>query len=311
MATERPGPALRTLPPSGQGAQLRQLLWSNDLEFALEVHDGLSARIVERCGFPCLWVSGLALSTTHGTRDASEVSWSEVIRRVEVIIDSSTVPVLVDGDTGHGDFNIARRFVRKLESLGAAGVCLEDKLYPKENSFLGDDQPLAEIADFSAKITACKEHQLSEDFCVVARTEAFIAGRSLDEAVARAHAYALAGADAVLIHSRASVPDEVVSFATGWEGELPILIAPTTYGKTPPSVFRECGISLVIWSNHTMRAAAAAMRQVAEEIRRLETGMGLETPIVPLSEIFDLLDYEELDRARARHDALGRASARD
>lgn len=292
---------------NAKAAMLRRLLGSAEPEFALEVHDGLSARIVERCGFPCLWASGLTLSTTHGVRDASEVAWSEVIGRVELIVESADVPVLVDGDTGHGDFNTARRFVRKLDRLGAAGVCLEDKLYPKLNSFVDGEHALAEVAEFCAKLAACKEHQESEDFVVIARTEALIAGRSLEEALGRAHAYARAGADAVMIHSRASVADEVVAFARSWDGDLPIVISPTTYGDTPAEVYRESGISLVIWANHTMRAAAAAMQRVAEEIRQRQSVGGLQAPIMSLEEIFALLDYEELDRAQARSETFGRA----
>src|SRR5690606_2512477 len=117
-------------------------------------------------------------------------------------------------DTGYGDFNNMRRLVRKLETRNIAGVCIEDKLFPKTNSFIqGERQPLEETETFCGKIQAGKEAQQDDDFCIVARVEAFIAGWGLDEALRRAEAYRQAGADAILIHSKLSRPDEILQFA--------------------------------------------------------------------------------------------------
>ena len=124
--------------------QLKKLLTSSRLEFLCEAHNGLSARIVEEAGFKGIWGSGLSISAQLGVRDSNEVSWTQVLDVVEFMADATTVPILLDGDTGYGNFNNMRRLVLKLEQRGVAGVCIEDKLFPKTNSFLqGTTQPLA------------------------------------------------------------------------------------------------------------------------------------------------------------------------
>jgi phosphoenolpyruvate phosphomutase len=127
---------------------------------------------------------------------------------------------MLDGDTGYGSFNNFRRLVRKLEQRGVAAVCIEDKLFPKTNSFIsGNTQPLADIHEFCGKIKAGKDAQHCDDFSIVARVEAFIAGWGLDEALRRAEAYHEAGADAILMHSALSVPDEILAFMKEWGEE--------------------------------------------------------------------------------------------
>src|SRR3990170_308312 len=170
--------------------QLRTLLESPDLEFILEAHNGISARIVEQAGFSGIWASGLAISAQFGVRDSNEASWTQVVDMLEFMSDVTTIPTLLDGDTGYGNFNNMRRLVKKLEERNIAGVCIEDKLFPKTNSFLrSTQQPLADMQEFCGKIKAGKDSQSDSDFCVVARVEAFIAGWGLGEALKRASAY--------------------------------------------------------------------------------------------------------------------------
>src|SRR5580765_1583022 len=129
--------------------QFRQLLKSNRLEFLMEAHNGLSATIVEETGFKGIWASGLSISAMLGVRDANEASWTQVLEVVEFMSDATRIPILLDGDTGYGNFNSVRRLVRKLEQRGVAGVCLEDKTFPKTNSFLGaEHQELADVDEF-------------------------------------------------------------------------------------------------------------------------------------------------------------------
>src|ERR1700761_5830642 len=130
-------------------ASLRDLILSNDLSFLMEAHDGLSAAIAARSGFRGLWASGLSISSALGYRDANEASWTQVVDVVERMVDATGIPVLVDGDSGFGNFNNARLLAKKLEQRGAAGVAIEDKGFPKMNSFVGDRHPLADIAEFS------------------------------------------------------------------------------------------------------------------------------------------------------------------
>src|SRR5215207_7961470 len=126
--------------------QFKQLLGSGQLEFLMEAHNGLSARIVEEAGFQGIWASGLSISAALGVRDNNEASWTQVLEVVEFMADATGIPILLDGDTGFGNFNNVRRLVRKLEQRGIAAVCIEDKLFPKTNSFIqGERQPLADV----------------------------------------------------------------------------------------------------------------------------------------------------------------------
>ncbi len=284
--------------PRSRCAALRRMLLSDRLEFLMEAHNGLSARIVREAGFHGIWASGLSISAQFGVRDNNEASWTQVVDMLEFMADASNLPILLDGDTGYGNFNNLRRLVRKLEQRGIAGVCIEDKVFPKTNSFLnGERQPLADIDEFCGKIAAGKNTQLDPDFSIVARVEALIAGWGMEEALRRAEAYRRAGADAILIHSKLSKPDEILAFAREWAGRGPLVIVPTKYYSTPTDVFREAGISVVIWANHVLRSAAAAMQSTAREIFESETLVNVEDRIAPVEEIFRLQDAEEYSAA--------------
>jgi len=281
-----------------RSAKLRQMLQSAELEFLMEAHNGLSARIVREAGFKGIWASGLSISAQFGVRDNNEASWTQVVDMLEFMADASDLPILLDGDTGYGNFNNMRRLVRKLEQRGIAGVCIEDKQFPKTNSFLnGERQPLADIEEFVGKIAAGKDTQQDPNFSIVARVEALIAGWGMDEALRRAEAYRLAGADAILIHSKLSKPDEIVTFAKEWARRSPLVIVPTRYYSTPTDVFRNAGISTVIWANHLVRAAACAMQSVAKEIFESQTLVNVEDRIAPVNEIFRLQDADEYSAA--------------
>jgi phosphoenolpyruvate phosphomutase len=281
-----------------RSAKLRQMLQSAELEFLMEAHNGLSARIVREAGFKGIWASGLTISAQFGVRDNNEASWTQVVDMLEFMADASDLPILLDGDTGYGNFNNMRRLVRKLEQRGIAGVCIEDKQFPKTNSFLnGERQPLADIEEFVGKIAAGKDTQQDASFSIVARVEALIAGWGMDEALRRAEAYRRAGADAILIHSKLSKPDEIVTFAKEWARRSPLVIVPTRYYSTPTEVFRQAGISTVIWANHLLRAAASAMQGVAKEIFESQTLVNVEDRIVSVNEIFRLQDADEYSAA--------------
>ena len=279
----------------------RQMLASPELEFIMEAHNGLSGRIVEETGFAGIWASGLSISSALGVRDNNEASWTQVLEVLEFMADATAIPILLDGDTGYGNFNNMRRLVNKLCQRGVAGVCIEDKLFPKTNSFVGSAQPLADIDEFCGKIKAGKDSQLDDDFQIVARVEALISGWGLDEALRRAEAYHEAGADAILMHSKIAVPDEILAFMKEWGGRAPVVIVPTMYYATPTDVFREAGISLVIWANHNMRAAMRAMRDVSREIFESESLVGVEHRIPTVKEVFQLAGNDELAAAEERY----------
>lgn len=267
----------------------------------MEAHDALSAAVVQRSGFKGLWASGLSIASSLGFRDANEASWTQVVEVVERMADVTTVPILVDGDSGFGNFNNARLAALKLFQRGAAGICLEDKGFPKMNSFVGDRHPLADIKEFSGRLRAVKDTVPSSEFVLVARVEALIAGYGQDEALHRAHAYKEAGADAILIHSRRSTADEILEFARAWENRLPLIIVPTKYYRTPVAVYREAAICIAIWANHAMRASVVAMREVCGRILADQGIAAVESQVASLEEVFGLMRYDELASAEERY----------
>ncbi len=287
------------------------MLRSDELEFIMEAHNGISARIVEEAGFKGIWASGLALSAQFGVRDNNEASWTQVVDMLEFMSDVTRIPILLDGDTGYGNFNNMRRLVRKLEQRQIAGVCIEDKLFPKTNSFIGgEQQPLADIDEFCGKIKAGKDSQQDDNFNIVARIEALIAGWDVSEALRRAEAYNEAGADAILIHSKLSRPDEILSFCEQWDNRAPVVIVPTKYYSTPTDVFRRHRISLVIWANHMIRTAVSAMQATAREVYESETLLDVEDRIASVNELFRLQGADELAAAEKRYFSAERARTR-
>jgi phosphoenolpyruvate phosphomutase len=298
-------------PRGKKTTQFRELLRSPQLEFLMEAHNGLSARIVEEAGFRGIWASGLSISASLGVRDNNEASWTQVLEVVEFMSDATNVPILLDADTGYGNFNNMRRLVRKLEQRGVAAVCIEDKLFPKTNSFINSErQPLADLEEFTGKIKAVKEAQSDPDFCLVARLEGFIAGWSLDEVMRRAEACHAAGADALLVHSKKATPDQVLAFAQEWKGRSPLVIVPTAYYSTPVEVFEKAGISIVIWANQNVRSSIAAMQAASRRIFQERSVQNVEDGIAPVKEVFRLQNADELMEAEERYLPRNAASAR-
>jgi phosphoenolpyruvate phosphomutase len=296
--------------PTGKTTQLRQMLNSDELEFILEAHNGISAVIAEEAGFKGIWASSFALSAQFGVRDNNETSWTQVVDMAEFMADATSVPIVLDGDTGYGNFNNMRRLVRKLEQRGVAGVCIEDKVFPKSNSFsAAGRQALADIDEFSGKIAAAKSAQSDSDFCVIARVEAYIAGRDTREALARAEAYHAAGADAILIHSAWSKPDQILEFTREWAGRAPIVIVPTKYYSTPTDVFRNADISMVIWANHLIRSAVDIMQATARKIFHDQSLVEVEDQVATMNEIFRLQRADELAAAQRRYDTCSHRKA--
>ena len=237
-----------------------------------------------------------------GVRDNNEASWTQILERVELMADVTSIPILLDGDTGHGNFNNARRFVRKVVQRGVAGICIEDKLFPKTNSFIrGERQPLADPYEFAGRIKASKDSQGDPDFCIVARIESFIAGWPLDEALRRAAIYEAAGADALLIHSKWSTAAEVIAFRRAVGDQIPVVIIPTTYPATPTAILAQERFSLVIWANHLLRSAITAMEQTARTIAGDRSLLNVEGDIATVNRIFELQGEAELAAAEARY----------
>ncbi|MGB1275955.1 MAG: phosphoenolpyruvate mutase, partial [Nannocystaceae bacterium] len=282
--------------------RLRNLIQSDAPTILMEAHSGLSARLVEEAGFEAIWGSGLSIAASLGVRDCNEASWTQVLDVVEFMSEATSLPILLDGDTGYGNFNNVRRLIRKLEQREIAGVCLEDKLFPKANSFIqGTRQKLAEVDEFCGKLRAAKDTQRDSDFVVVARTEAFISGWPVEEALMRATAYAESGADAVLIHSKRPTGADIFEFMRHWRGTCPLVIVPTTYPHEPLEDFTERGIKNFIFANHCLRTVITALQRNLKTLRQTQNPGALENEIATVPEVFRLQNLSELKEAEKRY----------
>lgn len=287
-----------------KNARLRAMIASPELSFLMESHNALSAKIAEQAGFAGLWASGLTISASLGLSDRNEASWTQVLDVVEFITDHVDIPVLLDGDTGFGNYHNVIRLVKKLCQKNVSGVCIEDKIFPKMNSFLGEQQKLADIADFCSKIQAARDAQTDDDFVIVARTEALISGLGMAEALRRAEHYHEAGADAILIHSKRADAEEVLTFASEWANRSPLVIVPTKYYATPTDLYRHANISTVIWANHSLRSAIIAMQNATRHIFEHQSISHIEPDIATLEELFALTNEVNASQADRRYKAV-------
>ena len=305
---------------------LRRCIERQGFARILESHSGLSGiiaeaarveiggRIVEYDG---LWESSLTDSATKGLPDASIVGCDSRAHTIDEILNVTTKPVIVDGDTG-GEPAQFEYLVQHLERMGVSAVIIEDKVYPKRNSLdPSANQDLEDPAVFAEKIIAGKEVAITQDFMVIARLESLIAGAGLEDALARAEQYIKAGADGIMIHSNKSDPAEIFSFADAY-GELclrlgrrPVLVSvPTTYNAVSDSELVSRGFNIIIYANHMLRAAYKAMAEVACNI--LANGRSLEADALcaPVPQVFATVGFDRITRKdRERTDARRRFMA--
>lgn len=277
--------------------RFRRSLLDGKLELILEAHNGMSARIVEEAGFSAIWASGLSIASALGVRDCNEASWSQIVEVAQSIHDAVSIPILFDGDSGFGNFNNVRHVVKRLSHYGIAGISLEDKLFPKMNSFIAGAQALSSVDEYCGKIKAAQDSKCDCNFTVIARTEALIAGLGVEAALKRAECYHEAGADGIFIHSKAVDGLDVLEFGRQWGKRSPLVVAPTTYIDTPLALLEQAGVSIYICANHMMRASIHAMRKVAGQIRKDNGISAIDSDISSLEEVFSLLDYDELKAA--------------
>ncbi len=251
-------------------------------------HDGITAKLVELNGFDCVWASGFEISTSYAVPDANILTMTQYLQAASMMNDAVLIPLIADCDTGYGNSNNVMYMVKKYEAAGVAAVAIEDKQFPKVNSYIPGRQELAPIAEFVGKILAAKNAQEGEDFMVIARVEALIAGWGQEEALRRAHAYVGAGADAILIHSKLSTPDEIANFAKEWDFSAPLVIVPTTYPMITLEEIKRLGIKMVIYANHGLRAEIKAINEVFSEINRVGRLDTINDRIVSMNEVFEL-----------------------
>ncbi|MGK8838107.1 phosphonopyruvate hydrolase [Achromobacter xylosoxidans] len=282
-------------------ARFRQKLQAPVLMHAMSAHNPLSAKLAAEAGFDAIWGSGFELSASHAVPDANILSAGlhlEMMRAIAAVVD---VPVIADIDTGFGNAINVAYVVPQYEAAGVSAVVMEDKTFPKDTSLRADGrQELVRVAEFQGKIEAACAARRDPDFCVIARTEALIAGLGQAEALARAAAYEAAGADAILIHSKQTTPDEVLAFIAVWSGRVPLVLVPTAYPQLREADIQALGkVGLVIYGNHAIRAAVGAMREVFARIRKDGGIHGVDAGLPTVRDIIDLqgdADMRELER---------------
>lgn len=285
---------------------LRALLRRTTPVLLAGAHNGLSARLVEFAGFDAVWASGFEISAASGLPDADILTRADYLWAARAMEDATCLPVLADCDAGFGNPINAMRTVREYEKAGIAGICIEDNAFPKRCSFYDSaTRSLESTYEFSAKVRAAKRAQDDPDFVIVARTEALIVGLGVTEALSRARAYADAGADLCLIHSKATTADEVVEVAHHWDRPQPLVCVPTMYADTPAGVLHAAGYKVIIYANQGLRGAITGMRQALATIRReLRAGAANET-IASMEDVYSLVGVPALRQAEAEFLAGG------
>ena len=275
---------------------LSALLASGVFVRAIGVHDGLTALLAERAGFEAVWAGGLGISSAHGLPDAGLLTMTEFHQDAIRIRRSTALPVIADVDCGFGDSNVVRRMVRLYESAGIDAVCIEDKQYPKRNSFR-NGHVLEHPKRFADKLAVAKSAQQGSEFMVIARLESLIAGAGMEDAMTRAELYCQAGADALLIHSRLADSSEVAEFCSAHHERaphVPIFTVPTTYYRTSGTQLSDLGAAGAIYANQVIRAAVSGIQRMLDSLITTDSTAAMEKDITAVSELFDLVGVGNL-----------------
>ena len=289
--------------PEFRRKRLRQLITMSPIVKTLEVHSGLTGLIVEKTvvesngkldQFDAMWISSLCDSTAKGKPDIELVDMSSRIRTIDDVMDVTTKPIILDGDTGglveHFVYN-----VRTLERMGVSAVIIEDKTGLKKNSLFGTEveQTQDSIENFCEKIRAGKRALRTEEFMIIARIESLILERGMEDALNRARAYVAAGADGIMIHSRKKSPDEILEFCHLFRQEdakTPIVVVPTSFNSITEEELSAAGVNIVIYANQLTRSAFPAMQSTAVEILKNHRALEVDSRLMPFKDIIRLID---------------------
>ena len=289
--------------PEYRRKRLRQLLEMTPIVKTMEAHSGLTGLIVEKTvvenegrldQFDAMWISSLCDSTAKGKPDIELVDMTSRFRTIEDITEVTTKPIIFDGDTG----GLTEHFVytvRSLERMGVSAVIIEDKKGLKKNSLFGTEveQTQATIEEFSEKIRAGKNAQLTDDFMIIARIESLILEKGMEDALKRAFAFVEAGADGIMIHSRKKDPAEILEFCDKFRAEnktTPIVVVPSSFNTITEEELAEHGVNIVIYANQLTRAAFPAMQQTAEDILKYHRAKEVDDRLMSIKNIITLID---------------------
>jgi phosphonopyruvate hydrolase len=268
----------------------RSKLASPTLTHAMAAHNPMAAKLAERAGFDAIWGSGFELSASYAVPDANILSMSTHLDMMRAIASVVSIPVIADIDTGFGNAINVSHVIPMYEAAGVSAVVMEDKTFPKDTSLRAEGrQELVRIEEFQGKVAAASAARRDKQFTVIARVEALIAGLGQQEALRRGLAYAEAGADAILIHSKQKTPDEILAFVKAWTGNVPLVLVPTAYPQLTERDIQALGkVGLVIYGNHAIRAAVGAMQAVFAQIRREGGIANVDATLPAVKEIIEL-----------------------
>jgi len=262
--------------------------------------DAMSAKLVELNNFDAIWAGSFAISATHALPDASILTMTEFLSVASSMVDSCSIPVIADCDTGFGGPSNVSHMVKKYENAGIAAVSIEDKIFPKQNSLLENGkQELLSEKEFVAKIIAAKNSKNNENFMIIARVEALIAGLGINEALKRATAYENAGADAIIIHSKKNTPDEIFEFCNTWKGNIPIITIPTSYPTVTLTELQNHNVKMVIYANQSLRSAHWAMANHLKELFSVNSLSEIDTQLSSMEDIFHLQEMYKIKNQEA------------
>ena len=278
-----------------QSENLVKLLGNQPIVKVCGAYDAMSAKLVELSGFDAVWAGSFAISAIHNVPDASILTMTEFFTAASNMAHACEIPIIADCDTGYGDATNVRHMVKKYESAGIAGICIEDKTFPKQNSLLegGNNQLLSE-KDFAAKILAADEAKQNKAFTIIARIEALISGIGMEQALKRAYAYEKAGADLILIHSKKITPEEIFEFSDLWKGSAPLVVIPTTYYSVNVDELIEHKIKMVIYANQTLRAAHFALSKLLKQMKNANNMSQLQNQMSSMDDIFKLQEMHDV-----------------
>ena len=288
--------------PDIRRRMLRRLMSAKPIVRVLEAHNGISGLIVEETQyedegeireFDAIWVSSLTDSTAKGKPDTEYVDRTSRIQTISDILDVTTKPIILDGDTG-GLTEHFTLMVRNMERLGVSAVIIEDKSGLKRNSLFGTEvaQELEDIDVFANKISQAKKAQMTSDFMIIARIESLIANVGMEDALKRAKAYIEAGTDAIMIHSRMKDGEEIMEFMREYqkfEYKVPVVSVPSSYNKFTEEELHKAGFSIVIYANHLLRSAFPAMKKTAESILKHKRSVEADEYCMPIKDILEIL----------------------
>lgn len=287
--------------PQDRRGKLKQLIRLKPIVRVLEAHNGLSALVVEQAKvttyeqikeFDAIWESSLTDSASKGKPDTEIVDFTSRVQTIEQILEVTTKPLIVDGDTGGPEEHFVF-MVRTLERLGVSAVIIEDKIFPKQNSLLKEAVHIQEEPEkFCQKIEVGKKAQITNDFMIIARLESLIAGKPMEDALRRAEMYITSGADGIMIHSKKKEPKEVLEFCEKYkklEYKVPLIAVPTTYNSITETELKMAGISVVIYANHLLRSSYAIMGKVAATILDKERSKEAGEFCASVSDLFEVV----------------------